>query len=292
MGLDLVLDGSGNPIVAGFSYNGTNTDYLTIKYDGNGNLLWVDRYDNRKNDVARDLARDSTGNIYVTGWSEDSVGVRDYATIKYNTNGVRQWISRYNGPSNSHDTAQSVAIDSTGDVYVTGWSYNGSDFDYLTVKYDVKGNQMWTARYDNEAGDFGHVVRVDNAGNVVVAGRSQSSLTDLTYDVATVKYDTNGNQLWTRRYDRAGMDDMGLSLVLDASGNSIVAGFSNNGLDVDYLTIKYDEIGNRIWVKVYNNGGDDVSRGVTVDDAGNVYVTGWSESSGGFIDYATMKYLP
>jgi hypothetical protein len=292
MGLAVVLDGSGNPIVTGFGHNGTNTDSLTIKYDTNGNLLWAGRYDNQGNDSSRALAVDSLGNVYVTGWSEDSAGIRDYATIKYNAGGVRQWVTRYNGSANNQDVAQSVATDNNGNAVVTGWSHNGSNFDYLTVKYDANGNQLWARPYNNGVGDFGHVVRVDGPGNIYVTGRSHTSSANQTFDVATLKYDPNGNQLWVKRYDRTGRDDLGLALAVDSANNAIVTGSGQNAVNTDYLTIKYDPNGNPMWVNFYENGGDDAGRGTTVDTVGNVYVTGWSTGTGGLRDYTTIKYAP
>jgi hypothetical protein len=235
---------------------------------------------------------DNSGNILVTGWSEDGGGIRDYATIKYDGAGNQLWASRYNGSANNQDVAQSVAIDGSGNVVVTGWSHNGTNFDYATVKYDSSGNQQWAMLYDNGVGDFGHVVKVDASGNIYVTGRSHTSLANQTFDVATVKYDAAGIQLWVRRYDQAGLDDMGLAMALDASGNVIVTGSGNNGVNTDYLTLKYDPAGTLFWVNLYNNGQNDMGRGIAVGASGNVYVTGWSEDGSGIRDYATVKYAP
>src|SRR2546430_1692201 len=63
--------------------------------------------------------------------------------------GQEQWVARYNGPGNSVDEANSIAIDSAGNVYVTGKSFgSGTDYDYATVKYDSFGQEQWVARYN------------------------------------------------------------------------------------------------------------------------------------------------
>jgi hypothetical protein len=81
--------------------------------------------------------------VYVTGSSIGSGTSLDYATIKYNSTGVQQWVQRYNGPGNFYDEAYAIAVDGSGNVYVTGCSasQNSSpyNFDYATIKYVQTG---------------------------------------------------------------------------------------------------------------------------------------------------------
>ncbi|MCX6639374.1 MAG: SBBP repeat-containing protein [bacterium] len=260
------------------------------------NQEWVARYNGpiSSDDVAVDVAVDNSGNVYVTGYSASILGQPynyDYLTIKYNSAGIQQWAARYNGPGNSEDKATTIAIDSDGNVYVTGWSIgSGTQTDYTTVKYNTTGHQLWVARYNGpgNAEDRANSLGLDNDGNVYVAGASWGgSGTNLDY--ATIKYDTNGNQLWVARYNGPGnLNDEASSLALDNHGNVYVTGKSTGGLpypSYDYATIKYDASGNQLWVARGDDGLTECANSIAVDRNGNVYVTG-----DGSHDYATVKY--
>ena len=297
----MTVDDSGNVYVTGYSTNGINYDFATIKYSPNGASLWVRRYDGPGNgsDQADALVLDSDGNLYVTGWSVVNGGGADYNTIKYAANGDTFWVRRYTGPGNFHeDGASALAVDASGNVYVTGRSV-GSDtsFDYATIKYNSFGDTLWVRRYTGPGNFFDEAsaLAVDDSGNVYVTGRSDGT-GFFDYDYATIKYSSAGDTLWVRRYTGPGnSDDDASALAVDASGNVYVTGRSvGSDTSFDYATIKYNSFGDTLWVRRYNgleNGFDEASA-LAVDDSGNVYVTGESDGTGTFdYDYATIKYV-
>ncbi len=209
------------------------------------------------------------------------------------------WVRRYNGPGNSGDYAEAIAVDDSGNVYVAGESYaSGTGIDYATIKYRPNGDTAWVRRYNgfgNER-DKADAITVDHLGYVYVTGRSWTSETD--WDYATIKYYPNGDTAWVRRYGGSGNDWEGLGTVVavDDSGNVYVTGYSDGGGGTfdDYATIKYYSNGDTAWVRRYNGPGDstDVASDITIDDSGNVYVTGYSYGMGSNHDYATIKYDP
>src|SRR5688572_14298461 len=91
------------------------------------------------------------------------------------------------------------------------------------------------------------------------------------------------NIQWASRYTSAGSNiDRAVDLARDASGNVIVTGTSWNGSNFDIVTVKYDPAGNEVWNRSYNGtgAGFDEARAIYSDAAGNVYVTGFTESTG------------
>ena len=84
------------------------------------------------------LVLDSDRNVYVTGWSYGVGTGTDYATVKYDPDGNEIWVTRYDGPPHENDASNAIAIDSKGNVYVTGYSPNFGSWDYATIKYSPK----------------------------------------------------------------------------------------------------------------------------------------------------------
>jgi hypothetical protein len=294
----LAVDGSRNVYVTGGSFgSGTLFDYVTIKYYPHGDTAWVRRYNGPENngDIASAIAVDDSGNVYVTGKSYDNESNYDYATMKYYPDGETAWVRRYDGPGNSDDEALAVAVDDFGNVYVTGESW-GSEFyyDYATMKYYSNGDTVWVRRYNGpgNGGDIASALAVDDSGNVYVTGKSYGG--ESNYDYATMKYYPNGETAWVRVYNGPeNSDDEANALAVDGFGNVYVTGGSfDSEVNWDYVTIKYYPNGDTAWVRRFNGpaNGEDKAYAIALDPLNNVYVTGYSDSTGSYQDYATIKY--
>jgi hypothetical protein len=259
---------------------------------------WVRRYNGpgTSNDEAKALAVDDSGNVYVTGRSYGGGTSYDYATIKYKSNGDTAWVRRYNGPGSDWDQASSIAVDDSGYVYVTGASSgSGTYHDYATIKYYPNGDTAWVRTY-NGAGnfnDYASAIAIDSSGYVYVTGDCKGSGTDRDY--ATIKYYPNGDTAWVRIYNGpinvAG--DWAYDLAVGDSGYVYVTGASYGiSISKDFTTIKYRPDGDTAWVRRYDGpgNGEDIAYAIALDGLNNVYVTGYSDSTGTFQDYATIKY--
>jgi uncharacterized delta-60 repeat protein len=293
----IAVDPSGNVYVTGYSYSSsTSYDYATVKYNAAGVEQWVARYNGPENsyDFAWSLALDGLGNVYIAGTSWSSSTGYDYAIIKYDGSGVQQWVARYNGPGNATDDAWAVAVDRSGNVYVTGQSYgSGTGYDYATVKYNSSGVEQWAARYNGPGNsrDGASALFLDPAGNVYVTGSSGASN---DYDYITIKYDNSGTENWIARYDSPGDDGRPVALAVDGSGNVCVTGYSGSRYYSQYVTLKYDAAGIEQWAARYGGNSYNSANSLALDNQGNVYVTGMTDYYcdegcwGG--DFTTIKY--
>ncbi|MDQ3020101.1 MAG: SBBP repeat-containing protein [Bacteroidota bacterium] len=293
--LAIVVDNMGNVYVTGRCTDTiSTTNFVTIKYNTLGIVQWVDIYDfNNGNDEATAIAIDSLANIYVTGKSSET-----YTTIKYNSSGVRQWIKKLAGY-----IPHSIAVDNSGNVFVTGAIDRGTTgLDYGTVKYNSLGNQQWVSFYHGSLSnlattDEATAIKLDSYGNAYVTGGSYG-YNEGAVGYATIKYDTEGNQLWVRRYTGANgyQNSYANALVLDSLRNVHVTGYSINDNKNNFVTIKYDSSGNNLWTTTYNGNpqflyGSGFANSMVLDKLGNLYVAGyfhWDFISSN--DYVIIKY--
>ena len=188
-GRKVLIDAANNVLVSGWSGK-------IGKYDSNGTLLWQTT-PSLPTASFSDMALDGAGNVYVIGICNGINDRSDYVTAKYNTDLTEQWIKSYNGSLNSTDIGRSIALDGSGNVYVTGYSSvnNGSrngGLNYGTIKYNNNGVQQWLALYDSPDKNGSHAfgVVVDAAGNIYVTGESATKATSSDY--TTIKY-SQGN---------------------------------------------------------------------------------------------------
>ncbi len=300
----VAVDISGSIYVAGYTHNkGTSNDFTVAKYDQAGTLLWINNYDYiTENDRALAIAVDSNNNVYVTGKSDSDasnlISNDDILTIKYNTNGVFQWATRYNGTGNLIDTGRVIKVSSTGNVYVGGRTSNGTNYDYIVLKYNSSGVQQWTNTYNGGGNDEGFFMEIDAFENVYITGNSDNASATST-DIVTIKINSSGTQQWLKRFDgTAAGNDVADAIKIDTQGNVIVAGTTDTDnlgttINNDICLIKYDNNGNQVWSKRYNGTAneDDQANDITLDSLNNIYLTGMISGTTKY-DYATIMFTP
>lgn len=295
-----VVDDQGCLYVTGNSRSGTACNMVTTKYSPCGARLWARIWEGADCETVADnppptaIALDTSG-VYVRG-AIKSGSDWNYAVKKYNlADGTEAWSPSAGIYYRSHDDwPVSIAL-GCGGVYLTGYSWNGADWDYLTVKFNPStGAYENSITYNAGYADYGWDVVVDSTGVYVTGGSWLVSM-----DFLTVKYDCGLNQsLWTpQRWDSPAVAnplDFARAIALGCNNLVLVTGEcgGNAGEGQDYGTIAYNRTtGAKQWERRYNGpaDGDDYSRDVVADATG-VYVTGWSKGSGTGLDYATIKY--
>jgi hypothetical protein len=284
----VACDGFGSVYVAAASTDSfTGDDIAVIKYDTLGNFQWVSRYNGPGNsyDWPFDIAVDASGSVYVTGRSVGDGTGFDYVTVKWDSSGAEKWSGRYNGTGNLDDEAYSVAVDARGNAYTTGTSTgSGTGLDFATVKYDSLGNEVWAVRFNTsgEMDEYATTLDIDGRGNVYITGGTWKFMQGIPSDFLTIKYNANGDTVWTRRYNGPGDDDdTPVGIAYDGRGSVYIAGDSWGTTATDYCAVKYDTSGNFHWARRYDGTGhqNEHAKAMAVDIRGHVYVTGESRGS-------------
>lgn len=306
---DLHVDGQGNVYITGNSLGA----FLTVVYNSAGTEQWTARFNEPSSGggVATAITVDGDGYVYITGYHQDENAYADFVTIKYTPLGGEMWASRFTSPNQHGHLPHDIAVDSSGNVIVTGsadYDAGHLELDVATVKYNSLGAEQWVKIYDgpgtgNASYDEGFAVAVDNAGNVFVTGHQEHP--DTSSDYLTIKYSAGGVESWVETYNEtlpppglAGSYDLAQAIGVDAAGNVYITGWCevDNGVwtESQYVTIKYSNTGSRIWVRHHDGDSlptDNRAFDLAVDGAGNVAVTGYSwTSTTGSNDVNTLFY--
>ena len=285
-GFSIVLDASGNVYTIGIFMdtadfdpgsgffnlisNGGYDNFIS-KIDFMGNFIWAKAIGGSSSyDRANSIAIDASGNVYTTGyyWSIvdfdpgngiynlNSFGDGSIFILKFDASGNFIWVKAMGGGSN--DRGISIAIESTGNIYTTGY-FNGTyDFDPGSGIYNL----------------------ISNGGN----------------DIFISKLDASGNFVWAKAMGGSS-SDQGNSIALDAIGNVYTTGYfggttdfdpgsglynlSSNGSE-DIFISKLDASGNFVWAKAMGSSNSDQGNSIALDASGNIYTTGYFQSSADF----------
>ncbi len=235
----ITTDAAGNVYVTGESATGTGSAFATVKYSPQGVELWTARYLGKPtgSDKAFSVLVGPDGNIIVAGTSDSpGPGFSDYVVVKYNAGtGAQMWATRVDGPASSSDFLLAAGLDAAGNVFATGQSYSGTDYDWVTIRLNgVTGNLEWMSPFNGVSGgpdginDAAVDIAVDPAGNSYVAGWVQVGYNfDEEYNIyayGVAKYDPAGVLAWSTVLGNETDPGQASKIVIDADGNPVVTG--------------------------------------------------------------------
>lgn len=284
---------------------------------------WVRSAGGAGSDQAYAIAVDANTNIYVTGHfvgtayfgaANLTAASGDIFIAKFDRTGTPVWL-RKGGTGGVGDWAEGkgIAVDSLGNVYVTGdfsgtlntgsttLTTLGSPWpDAFVIKYSNNGSTLWAKRAGGSDTDFGYGIVIDSLGNCHVvgffAGTGSFGVTNLgsagSYDIFHASYDIAGNLLWARKAGGLG-DDMAFGIAADSAGSTYVVGRfggpSNfGGIPLsgfggfDVFIAKYDSTGNVLWARQGGGTSDEYAYGIAANPAGECSITGSFYGSASF----------
>ena len=260
-GYSVIQQADGKLVVAGSSWNGSNADVALVRYNADGPLDTgfdgdgiVTTAIGAANDYAQSVIQQADGKLVVAGYSWNGSN-DDVALVRYNTDGSLDTGFDGDGKVTTaigagDDYGYSVIQQSDGKLVVAGTSYNGSSYDFALVRYNADGSL--DASFDGDgivttaigaANDYAQSVIQQADGKLVVAGTSYNGSDD---DFALVRYNADGSLDTSFDGDGkvtteiSGSYNGALSVIQQANGKLVVAGYSYNGNNYDVALVRYD----------------------------------------------------
>jgi hypothetical protein len=273
---------------------------------------WIRQFGTVNSDNVEDVAADSSGNVYITGWTNGGLGgvnAGSYDTFvtKFSSSGVALWTRQFG--TASFEQPHSISTDGLGSIYVAGETSGnlagakGSSDAFLT-KFDEAGNRLWTRQVGTSNYDTGTGVSADGLGNVYLSGSTQGSLGGPSAganDAFINKFDANGNLMWARQFGTPTTDEA-RDVAADGLGNIFISGLTNGALagpnangpstsTSDLFVARFDDAGNQVWTRQFGNAENDESLDISVDKLGSVFFSGRvGDPSDGFPNAFAGKY--
>jgi chitodextrinase len=326
----IALDSNGNVLVVGYftgtadfgggSVSGTGgRDMFIAKYSATGAYVWAKTFGGSTgtDDVAYGVATDASGNVIVTGYFSGQIdfgtgplwsafGGLDTFLVKFTSAGVASWAENFTNTGD--DQGRSVAVDSAGNIVLTGYYMGSIDFgggslvslggsDVFVAKFSPAGAHLWSHTYGSIYADFSYSVAVDTAGNIFLSG-SFFGTADINFgggalprngSTATflVKLSSAGAHVWSKSFTGTGDNSPGGGVTTDASGNVLISGgfystislggsvMNSTAFNIQGVYVgKFSSTGTHLWSQAFNGTSSESSTGIATDATGHVMVTG------------------
>jgi len=282
------MDDSGNVYISGATSGSTaNGSICLLKCEPDGDTAWVRSYGEAGKDfwALGSIAIDDSGSVYACGAADSEVRI-----LKYR-NGLLAGVLSYTLSGYTLSSGEFHVLNN-GDVYlVLNVEHPARWEDWLTVRLSSGGQVLWERHFKDTDSTWEQPVwsQLDRKGNTYVTGIVASRASEAQTSVCTMKRDSLGDTLWTRTYNGPeNLRDEPSCLMLD-QGSVYVAGWSMYkamGENHAITLIKYDSLGNQLWVS--RHGGGDTTddpgydnlyaepqyRSICIDESGNVYIAG------------------
>ena len=212
----VIVDSSDNIYITGAAFddldgitNQGGNDIFLVKYDSSGTKLWTRLLGSSVKDYGWNITVDSSDNLYITGYTDGNIdgntnqGDEDIFLAKYDSSGNYQWTKQLG--TSGDERGQGVATDSSGNIYVSGYTWGNLDgninqgiIDVFLVKYNSSGINQWTEQFGTSSDDRGTEVATDSSGNIYVTGYTSGNLDGNSnqgiQDIFIVKYNSSGER--------------------------------------------------------------------------------------------------
>ncbi len=328
-GYDVTVDHQNNIIITGRFHGsadfggGTLTstglsDAFLAKFDPDGNHLWSTLIGDSEQQMAYSVTVDSHDNVICCGRFEGTISVPgglpltsaggfDIFLVKLDPDSNHICSKRFGGPLDDSNSMQ-VVTDSSDHILITGTLQEPIDFgggplmydglgDIYVVKFDSDCHHFWSHSFGNSSYQNGYGIGTDYSDNIIITGDFSGSVDfgggPLTSagapDVYLVKYDPDGNHLWSRNFGN-GLEQSGLRVAIDPSNNIFLAGIFAGEInlggdtlfcagDSDIYLARFNRNGDHLWSHSYGDADNQYSVVLSLDNTGSVFISGTYQGS-------------
>ncbi len=270
-------------------------DYVTLKYDTSGNFIWQKQYDyNGNNDIAEAINIEDPSEVIVTGISESSDSIWEYATIGYfAVDGSLQSVNRNVSGSGRLDYPKDIVKDEADNYYITGSEKDSVNTHLKIIKMDSTLSIVWTAKDSTVLDSRGNSLVLDDSNNIYVTGYER--MDSLQASLIVLKFNSSGNVVWKQHFNYGTDENLPVAWyegtnITYSNGSIYATGYIENGLNRDILLLQYTTQGELRLNEIYDGlgGGVDFPTNLYVKE-NSVIVTG-SSNSGEGQQYVSIKY--
>jgi len=319
---DLEVDGAGNVNMTGYHYSTINFgggnltskgsyDIFIASFDSAGKHRWSKNFGSTSSDIGYDLDSDSAGNVYLTGryylsinfggGTLTSKGSYDIFLASFDSSGKHRWSKNFGGTSS--DYGYGLAVDGSGNVYITGYTYGSVNFggstlttssgDMFLASYTPSGVHRWSKVFGGTSSDYGYAIATDKSGNVYLTGYFYSSVnfggssitSNGSYDTFVASFTPGGSHRWSYGIGSTS-SDYGYGIATDSKGNVYFTGYYYLSLKLpgsktltskgsyDAFMVSLDSTGSLRWARTAGSTSSDYGRKIAVGPKDEVLVSG------------------
>lgn len=266
--------------------NRVNTHFISL--DNTANINFDFSFKSFFNtDNSGKIIKTYNGAVYIAGQYKDSLNYTKTFLAK-NIGNENIWIKKFNGGTVS-DSLVSLSFDTLGNSFVSYNSFSGAlSTEFKVLKINSSGNIIYIKTVSNPGGIYLKKSETDSKGYLYLLA---STKINGNYDLITQKSDTNSSPLWTDTYNNSlNTDDIGCGLVLDKNNNIIITGNIVKNQNLDALTLKISNNGERVWNKTYSTGNKFRVKDIMSDDLNVYYVYGFVKDAQGLDKQTIIEY--
>ncbi|MFN3939129.1 MAG: S8 family serine peptidase, partial [Chitinophagales bacterium] len=290
---DIILVGSDIYVCAASIGSTTGYDYLLLKLNSGGTVQWNQRYDYTSlYDIPGHLATNGS-NVLVSGASQSSATNWDYTSLKYNSSGTLVQTNRSSEAGYGFDRPTGLVTDVSDNFYITGYTYNGTDYDMRTIKLDDDLSPVWTISENDGAEDGSNAICIDGSNNIYIAGYAEN--TAYSKQMKIVKYNSSGTMQWEKILQNSSSDihAQATGITYNATNNRVlITGYYTYPTGKKTITTfaLNASTGNIAWKKEFPNLGESIDIPTNVLSNSNFIWVYGRRTVEDTIRYVTVKY--